>query len=57
MDANALRGSLIAQLQAAMWHELALQWLDDGKTASAVDAQRLAAQNALADRTFRGLEG
>lgn len=65
MDAQDLRGSLIAQREAAMFYRNARYWQGDAlrrdpqtplATDYAIEDQRIAAKLSLADRTFRGLE-
>lgn len=67
MDALTLRASLVSQRDAAFWHAQArrhqdlaageLRSLRPKRGADAAACQRIAADLALADRTFRGLEG
>ena len=67
MDAQTLKACLVSQCDAAFWHQQArrhiaraqgeLRSLRHKPLADAVACQRIAADLALADRTFRGLDG
>jgi hypothetical protein len=67
MDALTLRASLVSQRDAAQWYASARNCTEKASEApteygaglllrAAISDQRIAADLALADRTFRGLE-